>query len=161
MLRFLIGVTFFISRYVCKFLKQFVIVLRDFRQLNIILSEMGKQFCQLWMPYLNGSTQKRKILLPWEQILSFWAKFRWEGSQNNSKVFPPDPHPYLAKVYQCPIYITMFQGDSGSPLVCRVNRKWTLVGIHSFRMNLDGCRGGVKAATRVSMFASWIESVIG
>ena len=78
-------------------------------------------------------------------------------SKNNAKCIKYRNEVLMAKLF---LNFCILQGDSGSPLMCKVNKKWTLVGVHSFRINLDGCRGGAKAAARVSMYLTWISSIV-
>ena len=40
--------------------------------------------------------------------------------------------------------------------MCRVNNKWTLIGLYSVGGPLDGCRGGGRVATRISQYTDWI-----
>lgn len=64
-------------------------------------------------------------------------------------------------VYVCgALYLVEYiqQGDSGGPWVCRVNNRWTLVGINSYGILHDGCRGGGGAGTRISHYVEWMNS---
>ncbi|XP_041375260.1 chymotrypsin-like protease CTRL-1 [Gigantopelta aegis] len=50
-------------------------------------------------------------------------------------------------------------GDSGSPLSCRVNDRWYVVGVVSWGDN--NCHGRPSVFTRISEFTSWIQSTTG
>ena len=55
----------------------------------------------------------------------------------------------------------VLQGDTGNPIMCNVDGRWTLVGINCFKYDeIDGCRGGAKIAFRVSSYSEWIGTIV-